>query len=280
MKKLSRKEFKDHTVKMLVEFTDFLEKNNLRYVLDYGTLLGCIRHKGYIPWDDDIDLAMPREDYEKMCNILKSQDYTISGTIKLGDVRSKYSTHTFFGKVVDVNTLAEDKLRLEKFRYPIWIDIFPYDKTPKDLKVIMETKDYYDKTVANAMYPLFPHENQNIVKKIASKMLEPFVDTRLNAVRKKVMALQSLNKSNYYFDFANDLKSCREYGSSRKSLTDFCYDKKFFDDFIYKEFEGHKFRVPKAYDAHLKDLFGNYMELPPKEKQIAHTISTYILDKD
>jgi len=279
MRKLSREEFKEHTVNMLIETTNFLEQNNLRYILDYGTLLGCIRHKGYIPWDDDIDISMPREDIEKMYKILKAQDFTISGTLKLADTRNKYSTHTFFNKIVDTNTIADDKLRFKKYRYPIWIDIFPYDLTPKDKKTVLDAKKYFDASVASAMYPLFPHENQNIVKKIASKILAPFVDMRLNLILKKILKLNKLSGKKYYYDFTSNLTFRKQYGS-KGDVTDFCYDNKLFDDFTYGKFEGHKFRIPKAYDKHLSNIYGDYMKLPPKEKQVPHTTATYILDKD
>jgi lipopolysaccharide cholinephosphotransferase len=280
MRKLSREEFKERTVNMLIETTKFLEQNNLRYILDYGTLLGCIRHKGYIPWDDDIDISMPREDIEKMYKILKAQDFTINGTLKFADIRNKYSTHTFFNKVIDINTLAEDKLRLKKYRYPIWIDIFPYDLVPKDRKLISKTKEYYDKTVAKAMYPLFPHENQNIAKKVISKLLEPLVDIRLNAIRKRIVSIKKQTKTKYYCNMTMSIKLRKDYGAKKQELADFCYSQKLFDDFIYKDFEGHKFRVPKDYDKRLSDIYGDYMKLPPKEKQVPHTTATYILDKD
>ena len=280
MKKLSREEFKEHTVNMLIAVTNFLEENNLRYILDYGTLLGCIRHKGYIPWDDDIDISMPREDIEKMYKILEEQDFTINGTLKLADTRNKYSTHTFFNKIVDVNTIADDKLRFKKYRYPIWIDIFPYDLTPKDEATILKAKNYYDKAVASAMYPLFPHDNQNIVKKVASKILAPFVDTRLNIVLKNITELSKKPDAKYYYDFTSNLTLRKQYGSKGKSVTDFCYDNSLFDDYTYKSFEGHKFRIPKGYDNHLSNIYGDYMKLPPKDKQVPHTTATYILDKE
>lgn len=79
MERLTTEEFKSLTLDMMDHFAHFCEENSLRYVIDYGTLLGAVRHKGFIPWDDDIDVTMPREDYRRFLNMVNKQKKVIGG---------------------------------------------------------------------------------------------------------------------------------------------------------------------------------------------------------
>lgn len=273
MKKLTPSEFKKHTVKMLIEVTDYLEAHNLRYIIDYGTLIGCIRHKGFIPWDDDIDISMPREDLDKLYELLKKDDFSFSENLKLADTRNKYTTHNTFNKIIDINTITESKVRKKKYWYPIWIDIFPYDKIPNDEALIKKTKTYYDKTIKIAQMPLFnDFKKHKAIKAILGFFLTPFVDPWLTKINKKTASF----KGNRYYDFTASLQYRKDYGAKGDNF--YC-DSKLFNDYIYKTFEGHKFRVPKDYDTHLKKLYGDYMVLPPEEKRITHFENSYILEK-
>lgn len=83
MERLTTEEFKSLTLDMMDHFARFCEENGLRYVIDYGTLLGTVRHKGRIPWDDDIDVTMPREDYKKLLDMVNKQKKVIGGTYLL-----------------------------------------------------------------------------------------------------------------------------------------------------------------------------------------------------
>lgn len=79
MNRIPSQEFKELTLDMMDHFAQFCEKNGLRYLIDYGTLLGAVRHQGFIPWDDDIDVTMPREDYNRLLSLVNNQDEKIGG---------------------------------------------------------------------------------------------------------------------------------------------------------------------------------------------------------
>ena len=101
---LTNNEIKSIELNLLLEFKRFCELNNLRYYLAYGTLLGAIRHKGFIPWDDDIDVIMPRNDYEKFIEIyVPSKENFLLRSNKLGNFSAPFS------KLVDSNTIVESK---------------------------------------------------------------------------------------------------------------------------------------------------------------------------
>lgn len=278
MRKMSSDEFKKDCLDMLVELTDFLEKNNLRYILDFGTLLGCIRHKGFIPWDDDIDISMPREDYEKLYELLKKQDFSLNEKFKLAASKNKYNIYKPIYNIVDITTITKSSVRKKKYFYPVWIDIFPFDRVPNDPEFIKKTKAYYVKTQDHATMPIFnSNRKHDFIKNIYSGIVFPFSKPWLTHFNKKMSDITRNNPKGKYFDFSVDLMY---HDDKDIDITKMTYDESLFSDYIYKTFEGKKFRVPKDYDRRLKDCYGDYMKLPPKEKQIPHFVSAYYLDKE
>ena len=126
MKEISFEESKKLELDILLAVADFCNKNNLTYFLAYGTLIGAIRHKGFIPWDDDIDIQMPREDYNKFIETFSHERYK---TIAPGTPLSKHS----FVKVIDTETVKiEAHKKYKKGFLGVDIDIFPLDGTPSD----------------------------------------------------------------------------------------------------------------------------------------------------
>ena len=121
MRQLTPKEIKVKELELLLKFAAYCDKNNLRYVLAGGTLLGAVRHKGFIPWDDDIDVMMPRSDYERFFSICK-KDFSCT-ELSMGN------TCFPFGKILDDSVLIIDQYSNEN--RCLWIDIFPIDGLPK-----------------------------------------------------------------------------------------------------------------------------------------------------
>ena len=120
--------------KIELEILKYIDKvckeNNLTYFLAYGTLIGAIRHKGFIPWDDDVDIQMPRDDYNKLCDILKEEN----GRYKLLDHKEGLGYIYPFAKVIDSNTRLIETGLTETVNMGVYIDIFPIDGTPNDFK--------------------------------------------------------------------------------------------------------------------------------------------------
>lgn len=136
MRQLTLKELQQLSLEILKDVADFCEKNGIRYSLGYGTLLGAVRHKGFIPWDDDVDLMMLREDYEKFRTIYKSDKYTFF------DSRNTPDCYIAFGRVCDTErTLAASSIPWVRKDVGVWIDIFPIDRVPDDIEAFRRLYD-------------------------------------------------------------------------------------------------------------------------------------------
>lgn len=268
MKQLSKEEIKEIQLSILDSFAQVCEKHNLRYFLEYGTLLGCIRHKGFIPWDDDIDVSMPRADYNKLKVLFESDDNLFGEHIKLSFIGGKYDTYKAFLNVVDIRTITESTVRKKKYYYPIWIDIFPYDYTINDPKkqerFVKRTKLFYKL----ATYHIFePPKKKNLIQKIKYLL----VITTTHCFSRLLFRLME-----YGF---NHLKESPEITSCltmdyKKNIEKSDY----FDGVSYGVFEGKKYRIPPNYDDRLSRIYGNYMELPPEDQRIPHSFNMYWKD--
>ena len=114
------------------EFKRICEENNLIYMMESGTLLGAVRHKGFIPWDDDLDMSMPRDDYEKFLSIANE---IIDPKYEIVNWREESAYAHPFCKIIKKNTVyKEEKDGAKDSKNGIYIDIFPYDVYPDDLK--------------------------------------------------------------------------------------------------------------------------------------------------
>lgn len=123
MRQLTSEEIKQRQLEILKYLKSVCEENNIRYSLGYGTLLGAVRHKGYIPWDDDIDVCVPRKDYDKLCAILREK----KGRFFLLDTISDDDYYNNFAKLMDGETHVDRKFVPKVKNYGLWVDIFPLD---------------------------------------------------------------------------------------------------------------------------------------------------------
>ncbi len=257
MKELSLEESKKSQLGILVCIDKFCRKNNIQYSLAYGTLLGAVRHKGFIPWDDDIDIVMLRSEYEKFIATYNDVRYNL---IK-GDGISNH-LHVV---VSDSHTVVEyPKGSSDAFFYKggLWVDVFPLDLVPES------DADYYTlrKSISRRRVlqklgelPNFQNENVNVLKKMARRilyyLLNPFKDINGNA------ALRLLQKY-------NNSKSSRVASLSVWYLShNIPMPKKWFEEYCELEFEGIKFKSTKSYHDYLVSLYGDFMKLPPEEER-------------
>ena len=247
MKEISFDESKKLELDILLAVADFCDKNNLTYFLAYGTLIGAIRHKGFIPWDDDIDIQMPREDYNKFIESFSHEYYK---AVIPGTPMSKHS----YVKVIDTRTIKTEPHKKYKAGYlGIDIDIFPIDGAPSDE---VEYNAWYDKL--QAIYTPFMYSVQSITK-----------GSLKHNVKLALMKF-SLKKPEYYLAEAKKLheefpyKTC-EYAAAVESNFNGRGNrvpKKYFAGSVDVEFEGHMLRAPICYDKVLRALYGDYMQLP------------------
>lgn len=256
------KEIQKCEVEILKELDRITRKHNLKYMLVGGTLLGAIRHKGFIPWDDDIDIAMPRKDYEKFKEIVSKE--TDEKKYYFQDMYNSDKYGMIFGKLKMKNTLlVEGTNNLPEEEQNIWIDIFPYDKTSKNMFIAKVN------LIRGYIYKIIYY------LKCGNKLVEHTFIRKVAAFVLKVLSLFYTKKSckrkfEKLYKKYELKKECNyvSYGGTYvfKEIT----TKEYFDNLIETDFENNSFYIPKEYDEYLTRIYGDYMKLPPKEKQKSH----------
>ena len=171
MKKIDNVEAKEIMLDILLQFSNFCEKHNLKYALGYGTLLGAIRHSGYIPWDNDIDVTMPRPDYEKFRELMTTT--SVSENISCLDY--KFCNTFPFLKLVDNRTILKEKFLRKDDGLGLYIDIFPLDGMPdleNERNMLLSKSRYYAKLFSFANYRF--NKGSTLKIKIIKNVLYPF----------------------------------------------------------------------------------------------------------
>ena len=250
MRPISFEEKQKISLDILIDVARFCDENGITYFLSCGTLLGSIRHKGFIPWDDDADIMMPRPDYKKFLQIYNSNQYKLYGP----DMGVLY-----YAKVYDPKTVKyEVGLDYKKYKaYGIDIDVFPLDGIVNDEKIInrLYTKErILEKFLRLSTQPIFYRKNP--LKAINRIIARIFGSNFFIKLIEKNAQTYDYEKSDYV------VRMRRSPNGFTGALPKSVYEKD------YNEFEGHEFCVPRGYDAWLTKFYGNYMKLPPKEERI------------
>ena len=272
-----RKQIWNIELELLFKLDEVCKKYNLRYWLDSGTLLGAIRHHGFIPWDDDIDLMMPRCDYDKLVKISK-QEFTEPYNFQIINNDPKYAG--IHAKIRNSNSTAIFKSWLfTDVNQGIFIDIFPLDGVPDKESEKVELFEKAPKLgKAIKSYYTYDHIlslNPKIVKlllqrrKIAKSLIKDEAD-----YVSKFNEFENLYRK-YPFD------DCQKVGSLVIGLCnnkEHIFDRKSFDETIYVDFEGYKLPIPIGYKNILERYFGpDYMT--PKVYPSAHGYVYYDTEK-
>lgn len=235
---------------------EFCEQNDIQYWIDSGTLLGAIRHKGYIPWDDDIDLGMLREDYDRFAQIFNEKN----DRYKFLCVENTPSFYVPHGKVCDTTTVLYEPDE-KGHKTSINIDIFVYDNAPDNDD---EVKKMYDRRdFLRMLYNTKTNReirSTNLLKKLVKYALR--VVLRLFGPNDLILRMSKNSKK-----YAQ--KSTKRVGNFT-SFTRMVCDKRVFNSYIDVEFEGKLYKAPVGYDEWLRSFYNNYMELPPVEKRVSH----------
>lgn len=257
---------------ILCEFADFCSSNNLKYYLGYGTLLGAVRHKGFIPWDDDIDVLMPRPDYNKFIELTGYNPIKQNLETRLYN-KCKNPNIYPFAKVIDTNTLVYEKGKAKKNISGLWIDIFPLDGYPekKDDAYNLYAKyqkfrNLQDLATTNPFYV-----NQNIIKKILKTFcIAPFI--KLYGVKNICYKIDKLAQT-YSFEECDKVADFT-WGDNAETYL----KKSELEPAVEVDFEKKKFKAPAAWEAYLTRLYGNWQELPPENQRIPHGFLAYSLE--
>lgn len=258
MKQLDQNQIKKIELDILLEFRSFCDKNNLKYYLAYGTLIGAVRHKGFIPWDDDIDVHMTRKDYDWLLNNYNKMNS--GGRYKIISPNDVNSYHTFI-KFIDTYTIKKEQGVCYKGDFlGIDIDVFPLDGEPTDEK---DFESWYNKLMKiYRYYSICNIENKGSLKKRLGVPLIRFV----TGGKKRLIARAKRMHLQYPYETSDYIGSVESAYNSKGNR----FEKNWFDKSIDVEFEGHMLKVPAEYDKVLTILYGDYMKLPPIDKQISH----------
>lgn len=270
MRQLTLEEIKKIEFDILVVFKKFCEKNHLYYTLAGGTLLGAIRHKGFIPWDDDIDTLMPRKDFDRILNNEDLDFSMIPDYIKISSWRSVKGEPFPFIKILDTRTKVVDKY--SHADQHVWIDVFPMDGCTDNNK---ELKSYYKKILFFRRILLLRNAKIGEGKTLIKKFIKPMVTIPLRLFSRKYLC-EKYNEYSKKYSFENSEYVAGVvwgYGPQER------VDKKGFLNPVDVVFEGELFNAPSNYKEYLKGLYNNYMELPPESLRMTrHDIKVYIED--
>ncbi len=259
MKSISFQEHKQVQLDVLVEFANFCEENNLKYFLAFGSLIGAVRHKGFIPWDDDIDVWMPRPDYEKFIQIFREKNKNRKYDICIpGEKKSK---HSFVKMYNNLSIKIESGVKYNNDYLGVDIDVWPLDALPYSYK---EYEKWFKKL--RFQYLLFFARISSLNYGSLIRRLKVLLLKSICGTKKQILAKTDKMHKRYTYENAKFVGTVICYFDSMKGV----FEKEWFDDFVMLEFEGKKFRAPVEYHKVLTQQYGDYMTPPPAEQQIPH----------
>lgn len=265
MREIDSNELKKIQIEILDCVDSFCKKNKVNYWLDSGTLLGAIRHRGYIPWDDDIDIGMLRGDFNRFISLFNKENYRYK--VICNELQS--DCYYPYAKILDTRTILfepdENGIRLS-----VNIDLFVYDVTPTP-KSADRQYNRRDRLANFNIIQFNLFRSKEWYKRIP-KILMHYI---FQYIPKGYFASQIVRNSKKYVN--TDAKFVGNFTAVSRMLC----DKSVFDIFIKKEFEGKEYPVPVGYDVWLTAFYGNYMELPPVEKRVSHHVfKAYMRDTE
>lgn len=258
MKPISFEEAKKIEFDILCYVADFCDKHGLQYFLAYGTLIGAIRHKGFIPWDDDIDLHMPRADYDRFLELFGTE--AKGSPYRAISPYEDIARHTFV-KVVDTRTVKlENGVEYPHGHLGVDLDIFPLDGLPDKKE---DFDKFYDRLIRQYQKQRFliMSPKGSLKKRLALPILRVLVGSK-----KKVLNKAKRIHEEYPYEAAKYVGCIESAFMSRRNR----YQKEWVEQTVDVPFEGRLFKAPIGYDEILTTVYGDYMKLPPAEAQVTH----------
>lgn len=263
---LSLDEIHEKETYMLKLVSELCDKHGIRYYICGGTLLGAVRHKGFIPWDDDVDILLPRPDYDKLQEIIKTQPFMPKYRFHSSDLGNLYDPMC---KLFDLETIVDKTYIDDEYDRYLWIDMFPMDGMPES-EAELETM-YRKIHAARKRLKFMKAKNgtgRSSLKKIIKPVLKPFA-LLLFGKKRTVRYIEKIAKR-YKFEETETVGGLVFGYGPQERMNREEYVKP-----VKMEFEGLTVTAPGCYDEYLRALFGNYMELPPEDKRQVHFMKIY-----
>ena len=231
---------------ILKRIKEICDANDITYFLSGGTLLGAVRHGGFIPWDDDVDVAMPRPDYEHFLRIAR-QEFKYPYEVLTIDTDENYIFP--FAKIIDKRAKVRTTSRKNEQIWNVWVDVFPLDSMPKN-KIHFTIRKYH--ILYRRMMFLFSCFDDMVS---VNKKNRPFIEKAM------------IKLGRYRFSRGYYIINLMGIYKFRSLMERPIYGKK-----TEIPFEGVNFRVPEQYELYLEKIYGDYMALPPEEQRNHHEI--------
>ena len=252
-----------------VDIKRICEKYHIKYFLDAGSMLGAVRHKGFIPWDDDIDIGMPKEDYNKFLEVAPAE---LGEKYFVDNYNTNRDNPLVFTKIRLLGTeYIENKANIDAKHNEVFVDIFPYFYV-SDNKLVRKIEAFRMKLLAQMLLIKGGFK----VWKGESKLKHiKFLPIQIISKCYSVKALR--NRIDKLYNKHADTKNICIHDGSCYS---YCYfSTEWFDNMITVKFEGVNFEIPKEYDAFLTKMYGNYRQLPQEKDRKTHQILKLELGK-
>lgn len=257
------KELQNQILKIAYYIDEICQKNNIEYYLMGGSALGAIRHKGFIPWDDDVDICMQRPDYDKFLQYIKEEK--IDDNYEIQTIELNNSTRTFI-KIINRNIPIKSASIEDKY---LWIDVFPLDGAPGEME---EAKKMIDKNIfLKGQIYLRTTKCREILKekkKMSNKILKILLKPITYRHKVKHYANQMVNMAKKYDYNTSEYIADFVWPDGYQSI----FRKEWFENTKELKFEDELFDVPDGYVEYLTHLYGNYMKLPEESERKSHNI--------
>lgn len=263
------REIQEIELRILKKVADICEKNNIRYYLKGGTLLGAVRHQGFVPWDDDIDISMLRRDYEKFMTLFNTSEHE---GLELNCLGRTLNYNRNIAKIYDIGTCSWEMDRPNKFTEGLFVDVFPLDAVPSS-KLCSRINTIYLKIMHNILEMSLTNEvktkHSNFMKliyRIGIPICHILIDP-MKQVQRIERALKRFNSQTGIEEVSSPID------------WDIYYPLKAFGQKKYLKFEDEEFQVPEDPDSILRNQYGDYMQLPPeKDRYPHHKFVAYLKD--
>lgn len=253
-KEITLEELKEIEFEILQTIHSFCVQNDLRYYLCGGTLLGAVRHGGFIPWDDDIDICMPREDYEKFISSFTH----VPGYTMLSFPQSEGYFLPFI-KVCDNRTLLKETIVKDIPNCGVFVDIFPLDGLSDDLdnatKILQKSNFLMKLNTEYVLREKTIGSIKHLIKRLVCMILP----------QKKVLSYLISCSKKYSFDTSVFVGVAFGFYGEREIMP-----KEIFSERVEIAFENSLFFAPLKYEQYLTTLYGDFMQPPPVEKRVTH----------
>jgi len=263
-RKLNSNELKEVIYRILCDFADYCDENGLLYSLSGGTLLGAVRHQDFIPWDDDIDVIMPRKDYMRLQQLVKEKP--MKDNYRL--ICYEEQTVDFpFAKVIDLNTKVVERCMTADEH--LWVDIFPVDGLSGDIKedekLLNKARKYKQEYAWAAANFGEGTSRFRAIFKTPLLIYHKMIGKKTYAAKLHDLCMK------YDYDNSDYVAAIAWAYGPQERMPKTCFENR-----EKKLFRRREFYVMSCWEYYLKSIFGDYMKLPPENKRINHLMDAYV----